>query len=70
MPGIVLLEETQKSEGKNECLEDKLGNKVWKGLDTRDGGREAGKRPVQHNSAWVMRPELGWGNRRDVEVAN
>lgn len=43
---------------------------MWKGLDTRDGSREAGKRPGQHNSAWVMRPELGWGNRRDVEVAN
>lgn len=57
-------------EGKNECLEDKLGNKVRKGLDTRDGGREAGKRPGQHNSARVMRPELGWGNRRVVERAN
>ena len=30
-------------EGKNECLEDKFGNKVWKGLDTRDGGRAAGE---------------------------
>lgn len=51
-------------------MEDKLGNKVRKGLDTRDGGREAGKRPGQHNSARVMRPELGWGNRRVVERAN
>ena len=57
-------------EGKDESLEDKFGTKVWKGLDTRDGGREAGKRIWQHNSARVMRPELGWGNRRVVEGAN